>query len=145
MWIFVIFAFFLFVLYQNFKLENHERCEEKVLKKFIKETNYEVFQLEISKSNIINTFKTEYDDSKPNIVLIHGFGGGLAIWSRIIDKLSKNFNIYTFDLLGFGRSSKPTFTGTIPKESLDFWIESFKEWIQLMRLKKFTLVGHSLG
>lgn len=145
MWLILLFAILVIVLYQNFKLENHEKCEEKVLRKYIKNTKYQVLKVQISNSNFLNTFQTEFDKSKPNFVLLHGFGGGIAIWSKLIDQLSVHYNVFALDLLGFGQSSKPTFTGTEPEESISFWIDSLKEWIERMQLKKFTLLGHSLG
>lgn len=43
------------------------------------------------------------------LLLIHGIGNGASSyeWRKNISYLSKNFKVYTIDLLGFGYSSKP--------------------------------------
>ena len=36
------------------------------------------------------------------MILIHGFGGGAAIFYKILNELSNYFYIYAIDLLGMG-------------------------------------------
>ena len=51
---------------------------------------------------------------KENINLIHGIGNGASSyeWRKNIPLLSKNFRVYSIDLLGFGYSSRPKITYT---------------------------------
>ncbi|KAG7245173.1 hypothetical protein INR49_023739, partial [Caranx melampygus] len=56
---------------------------------------------------------------RPPLVLLHGFGGGVALWAQNLDLLSSNGPVYALDLLGFGRSSRPEFS-----TSPEVWIRA---------------------
>lgn len=85
--------------------------------------------------------------AKPILVLMHGWSSGSALWAKIIDNLTPTFDVYAFDLLGFGQSSRPRFLGSNPADARSFWLESFDLWREqtLPPGAKFSLVGHSLG
>ena len=51
--------------------------------------------------------KTSNFENNINILLVHGFGASKKHWRHNQNFLSKNFNCYTIDLLGFGESSQP--------------------------------------
>ena len=78
------------------------------------------------------------------LVMVHGFGGGLGFWAMNIDALAKNRPVYAFDLLGFGRSSRPRFS-TDPQEAEVEYVNSIEQWRQQIGLEKFVLLGHSFG
>eukprot|EP01027_Heterolobosea_sp_BB2_P010926 GEZU01015958.1.p1 GENE.GEZU01015958.1~~GEZU01015958.1.p1 ORF type:complete len:291 (+),score=47.99 GEZU01015958.1:238-1110(+) len=90
----------------------------------------------------INTVKL---GSGPPLVLVHGFGGGIGLWTCNYDELAKHHTVYAIDLIGFGRSSRPEFTGSTPEEAEDFFVNNLEHWRQAMKLEDFTLLGHSLG
>ena len=76
--------------------------------------------------------------------LLHGYAAALGFWKLNIDDLSEKQNVYAIDLLGFGRSSRPTF----PCDPVDVercFVDSIEEWREKVGLKIFILVGHSLG
>ncbi|VDQ10028.1 unnamed protein product, partial [Trichobilharzia regenti] len=78
------------------------------------------------------------------IVLIHGFGSGSALWCKNIDALAHYRTVYSLDVLGFGRSSRPSF----PADAVaveEKWVESIEEWRSSLNIEKFILLGHSLG
>ena len=87
-----------------------------------------------------NTLNTE----KLPIVLIHGFMASIVVWRFNIDSLAKSRALYAFDLLGFGRSSRPKFSND-PIEAENQFVDSIEEWRKEMKLEKFILVGHSFG
>ncbi|CAF0812327.1 unnamed protein product [Adineta ricciae] len=80
------------------------------------------------------------------IVLIHDFGCASGIWIQNTDFLSARHQLYMFDILGFGRSSRPCFdqTNTISAETK--FVESIEDWRIAVDLQtKFYLVGHGFG
>jgi len=81
----------------------------------------------------------------PPLVLFHGWGGGLGVWVANMDDMSQYFTLYICDLLGFGRSSRPKFTGTTCEEGEWFFLSSMKSWIDKLGLRKATFLGHSFG
>lgn len=94
---------------------------------------------------ISTTTTTTGATCKPPLVLVHGFAVGLGTWILNLDSLASNCDrkIYAFDLIGFGRSSRPTFDleGNID----DQFIDTFEKWRQDRKIDKFILLGHSFG
>ena len=59
--------------------------------------------------------------ARPSLVLVHGFGGNADHWRRnIADLTRRGFNVYAVDLLGFGKSDKPSPDPTKPNEVYRF-------------------------
>ncbi|XP_046875379.1 1-acylglycerol-3-phosphate O-acyltransferase ABHD5 isoform X1 [Hypomesus transpacificus] len=81
---------------------------------------------------------------KPPLVLLHGFGGGLALWVHNLDALSDFGAVYAVDLLGFGRSSRPQF-GIDPQQVEERFVASLEEWREKVALEQIVLLGHNLG
>lgn len=78
------------------------------------------------------------------LVMVHGFGGGVGLWIRNLDPLCQSRPVIAFDLLGFGRSSRPGFpldAATAERRS----VTSIEHWRQALGLEKMILLGHSLG
>ncbi|UMM32295.1 hypothetical protein L5515_006144 [Caenorhabditis briggsae] len=82
--------------------------------------------------------------TKYPIVLIHGFGAGVALWGSAIKRLAQFQTVHAFDLPGFGRSSRPKFS-TDPETAETEMIDSIEQWRDKMNLEKMNLVGHSFG
>jgi pimeloyl-ACP methyl ester carboxylesterase len=61
-----------------------------------------------------------------------------------IEELSNNRPVIAFDLLGFGRSSRPSFS-IDPKVAETQFIESIEDWRKQMGLEEFVLLGHGFG
>ncbi|KAL4635357.1 protein ABHD4-like isoform X1 [Arapaima gigas] len=82
--------------------------------------------------------------SKTPLVMVHGFGGGVGLWIRNLDPLSHSRPVIAFDLLGFGRSSRPRFPYDAALAEEKF-VSSIERWRQALGLERMILLGHSLG
>ncbi|XP_023116723.1 1-acylglycerol-3-phosphate O-acyltransferase ABHD5-like [Amphiprion ocellaris] len=78
------------------------------------------------------------------LVLLHGFGGGVALWAQNLDSLSSSGPVYALDLLGFGRSSRPQFS-TDPEVAEEEFVTALEEWREKVGLEEMVLLGHNLG
>jgi pimeloyl-ACP methyl ester carboxylesterase len=85
--------------------------------------------------------KTQGNPQKEIIVFVHGLGNEAStVWDETIEQLKEDYFILTFDLSGFGKSSKSKQAYTITNYSrlLFFLINQYCS-------KPFYLVGHSMG
>ena len=56
----------------------------------------------------INTRFWAVGDGGTTVVLIHGLGGSVEDWLLNIHALGEHHRVYAIDLVGFGRSDKPS-------------------------------------
>lgn len=83
----------------------------------------------------------EGDKSKPTLVLVHGLGDGASDdWQGTIASLKSDYHILTFDLPGFGRSSKAN-TVYSPTRYAGLIHHLTGKYAK----RPFHLVGHSMG
>ncbi|KAM9186089.1 1-acylglycerol-3-phosphate O-acyltransferase ABHD5 isoform 2-T2 [Dugong dugon] len=120
-----------------------KEAEEKIFK--CVPCTYKKESVCISNGNKIWTLKLSYSlPNKTPLVLLHGFGGGLGLWALNFEDLCTNRPVYAFDLLGFGRSSRPRFDSDAEEVENQF-VESIEEWRCALGLEKMILLGHNLG
>ena len=82
--------------------------------------------------------------------MIHGFGGGGAVFYKMIKHLRDHFEVVTIDLLGQGMSGRPDYE---IKHNFDatmaYFTESIHAWVLQSNLgkegEKYVLLGHSMG
>ncbi|XP_040289360.1 1-acylglycerol-3-phosphate O-acyltransferase ABHD5 isoform X2 [Bufo bufo] len=82
--------------------------------------------------------------AKVPLVLLHGFGGGVGLWALNFETLCQPRTVYAFDILGFGRSSRPHFEDDAEKAEMQF-VQSIEEWRTALGLDHMILLGHNLG
>ncbi|XP_063056361.1 (Lyso)-N-acylphosphatidylethanolamine lipase-like [Engraulis encrasicolus] len=94
------------------------------------------------------TQKTAQGPSTPGsqtpLVLVHGLCGGVGLWIRNLDPLCRSRPVLAFDVLGFGRSSRPRFPSD-PSQAEQLSVDSIEHWRQALGLESMILLGHSLG
>jgi len=80
-------------------------------------------------------------DNATSIVLIHGLGEqGAQVWDTLIPSLIDRYHVVTFDLPGFGRSSK---TNALYSPAM---YAAFVKWVVDSYVNgPLVLIGHSLG
>ena len=74
------------------------------------------------------------------IILIHGFLENASMWNDIAPELSKRNRVITVDLLGHGNSDCLGYV-----HSMELFAETIKAVIKHLKIRKYILVGHSLG
>lgn len=86
------------------------------------------------------SFLDSRNDFTP-VLLIHGFASYSRGFERLIRKMPQNFRFISPDLKGFGYSDKSK-----PEEgNLYLHTEIIYEFVKMMNLEHFVLVGHSTG
>lgn len=61
-----------------------------------------------------------------------------------LEGLAKDHPVYAIDILGFARSSRPTFSYD-PVEIEQQFVDSIERWREVMQIPKMVLLGHSFG
>lgn len=72
------------------------------------------------------------------LCLIHGFGMDTQSWDYQFDALVKDYQVFRYDLRGFGKSSPPTDETYAPLEDL-------QSLINYLGFETAYILGHSLG
>ncbi|XP_006008899.1 1-acylglycerol-3-phosphate O-acyltransferase ABHD5 [Latimeria chalumnae] len=120
-----------------------QEAEEKMLQCI--KSKYTKQYVLISNGNRIWTLTfNQHHSSKSPLVLLHGFGGGLGLWVLNFDALCQQRTVYSIDLLGFGRSSRPQLS-TDAEEVENQFVNSIEEWRAKVGVEKMILLGHNLG
>jgi pimeloyl-ACP methyl ester carboxylesterase len=83
---------------------------------------------------------SETGQGEPALVLVHGLGSYLPVWSRNIAALSRHHRVVAIDLPGYGRSSKANY-----RYSMRFFAQAVQAVLDRLRLQRVVLVGHSMG
>lgn len=107
------------------------------------------------KDRALNEFSVERldEETDENMVMLHGYGAGLGFFYKNFEGLSRvrGWKVYALDLLGMGRSSRPSFKvhGKDRQENIteaeNWFIDALEEWRIQKKIDRFTLLGHSLG
>ena len=77
----------------------------------------------------------------PALVLIHGLGGSTRWWDRVVPMLAGSYRVIRIDLLGHGRSAKPSRGGYTTTQQG----HRIGEALDRLGVKHAILVGHSTG
>ena len=86
--------------------------------------------------------KISYTDTGKGavVVLLHGFLENKYMWKDVIPIISKNKRVLAIDLLGHGKSEC---IGYI--HSIELMAEVVFAVLKSLRIRKITLIGHSMG
>jgi pimeloyl-ACP methyl ester carboxylesterase len=74
------------------------------------------------------------------LVLLHGFPESKEIWNDTVKLLQKNIRVITIDLPGFGATPSIGY-----EHSMELMAESVKAVLDKLHLRKYVIVGHSMG
>lgn len=100
--------------------------------------------IETDKGITIYTYHFKCEHPKANIFLVHGNGGNVSTYKNMIQTLlSGNYNVYTLDWRGYGKSSgKPEYKGVLKDTEA-----AFDDFLSLVRHDSLKVIvyGMSLG
>lgn len=74
------------------------------------------------------------------IVLLHGFLENSSMWNATAQALSKKNRVITIDLLGHGNTPSIGYV-----HSMDLFAESIATVLKFLKIRRFIMIGHSLG
>ncbi len=77
---------------------------------------------------------------RPPLLFIHGFGASTDHWRKNVAELQSAFEVYALDLIGFGRSSKPS-SGYSPQ----LWRDQINSFITTIVGRPVVVAGNSIG
>jgi len=77
---------------------------------------------------------------RPPLLFIHGFGASTDHWRKNMAELQADFEVYALDLIGFGRSSKPS-SGYSPQ----LWRDQIDTFIKDIIGRPAVVAGNSIG
>lgn len=77
----------------------------------------------------------------PDLVMLHGLAGNLAVWHlKMVPQLRNHYRLTTYDLRGHGRSDMPP-TGYTTRDMA----EDLRGLMDSLDIDRAYLIGHSLG
>ena len=88
----------------------------------------------------INTRYWVLGDQGVPVILIHGLGASAEIWQKNVEALAEQYRVYVPDLVGFGRSDKPSVD-----YSPSYFTGFINDFMNALNIKRTCLVGNSLG
>jgi pimeloyl-ACP methyl ester carboxylesterase len=78
--------------------------------------------------------------AQPSLLLVHGFGASTDHWRKNIHQLQEHFEVWAIDLMGFGRSAKPSW-----EYGGNLWREQLNDFITEVIQQPTVVAGNSLG
>jgi 4,5:9,10-diseco-3-hydroxy-5,9,17-trioxoandrosta-1(10),2-diene-4-oate hydrolase len=88
----------------------------------------------------INTRFWALGDEGTTVVLFHGLGGSVEDWILNINTMAEHHRVYAIDLVGFGRSDKPS----VPY-SFSYLAQFVNDFMEAQNVDQANLIGHSMG
>ncbi|CAB3408810.1 unnamed protein product [Caenorhabditis bovis] len=128
-------------------LEKLEKVESRFFKNYDVKYTSEYVPIRFKNSRIYTVkveSANEVPEDNPAVVFMHGFGAGVAFWCANLNEIAKSHRVYAFDLLGFGRSSRPIFSSESAIAELEM-VEAIEDWRKAMNIEKMVIVGHDFG
>ncbi|MBW4651230.1 MAG: alpha/beta fold hydrolase [Kastovskya adunca ATA6-11-RM4] len=80
----------------------------------------------------------------PAVVMVHGFGASLGHWRKNLPVLGEICRCYTIDLIGFGKSAKPS-PGKEINYTFETWGQQLADFCHEVIGTPAFLIGNSIG
>jgi 3-oxoadipate enol-lactonase len=82
----------------------------------------------------------ESGSGEPALLFLHYWGGSARTWNAVISELSKNVRCIAYDQRGWGQSDAPE-----QRYSIRDLAQDARHIVEALRLRRYVLVGHSMG
>jgi pimeloyl-ACP methyl ester carboxylesterase len=82
----------------------------------------------------------EQGKGERTVVLIHGLGSYMPVWTHNLDALARDHRVIAIDLPGYGKSSKANHS-----YSMEFFAQAVHAVVKELGVTRPVLVGHSMG
>jgi pimeloyl-ACP methyl ester carboxylesterase len=82
----------------------------------------------------------ESGSGEPALLFLHYWGGSARTWNAVISQLSPDFRCIAYDQRGWGQSDAPNQGYSIQDLALDA-----KHIVEALQVRRYVLVGHSMG
>jgi pimeloyl-ACP methyl ester carboxylesterase len=79
-------------------------------------------------------------DEGSTVVLVHGHGGSAESWALNIEAFSKRHRVFAPDLVGAGRTDKPTVSYSVANLA-----RFLSDFMATQGMERASVIGHSLG
>lgn len=98
-------------------------------------------QLAIGIGNISYYENAQSPDSKPSVLMVHGFGAYKENWLRFAREFKEDFHVVVIDLPGHGKSvNEIELNYSLPNQ-----VNWINEFMAALDIKQFHMVGNSMG
>jgi 4,5:9,10-diseco-3-hydroxy-5,9,17-trioxoandrosta-1(10),2-diene-4-oate hydrolase len=88
----------------------------------------------------INTRYWSAGNQGDPIILLHGGGSSIEVWSYNIQALAQHHRVFAFDMVGSGLSDKP-----VVPYSLDYQLQFLNTFLDTFDIQEASLIGNSMG
>lgn len=88
----------------------------------------------------INTRYWALGEQGSSVILLHGIGASVEDWLLNVHVLAERHRVYALDMVGFGRSDKPSAPYTV-----SYMAQFVKDFMDCLGIDRAHLVGHSMG
>jgi pimeloyl-ACP methyl ester carboxylesterase len=74
------------------------------------------------------------------VILLHGGGSSIEVWSYTVPALAQHHRVFAFDMVGTGLSDKP-----VMSYSLDYQLQFLTRFLDTLNIQQANLIGNSMG
>ena len=80
------------------------------------------------------------------LLFFHGAGGWAETWGEVVPAMAKaGYHCFAVDLPGFGQSAPPLLRPRYFEPGRSYYVRWTAKLLDALKLKRATLIGHSLG
>jgi pimeloyl-ACP methyl ester carboxylesterase len=102
--------------------------------------SYKAIEDRYLKVGSINTRYWSAGERGTPVILLHGGGSSIEVWTHNINALAHKHRVFAFDMVGTGFSDKP-----MAEYSLDFQVQFLHEFLNTIEVDRVVLIGNSMG